>query len=173
MADLVNVLLTLAEFNPDDDESAVGGFHTLLEITTEVNSVFQPGFVPPTDFPTTVIDQYRKVYWRNERGNTLAGVKVYGFNVKNNNIVKFALEKDIGGTVIIQGSETIKDYLTAPGLFSDYAFTEVQSDDALLIGNTGVLGTSQGQGIWFRQKIDKNESDDASDNFRLGVNFDL
>jgi hypothetical protein len=74
---------------------------------------------------------------------------------------------------MIDGSEVIKDYRTSPGIFSNYYFTEVHSDNAILIGNSGILPYLSGQGIWLKQTILVGSSDDASDDFKIGLLFDI
>jgi len=165
MVDVSKIILSIAEFNPEDALRRVGGFETLVEIESDVIDVFQPGWKAPSDFPTDTFDQYRKVFWRNETGETLSDCKVYGF------IVKIALEKDISGSPLINGSEVIQDYQTTPSLFGDYNFLELQQVDAILIGNSGVLKHQEGQGVWLRQRITKTTVIDPSDEFRMGFLF--
>lgn len=171
IGDLSKIILTIAEFHPDDQVRKVGGFHTLNQINSEVDDVFQPGWQAPSDFPTDTFDQYRKVFWRNETGGSLFGCKFYGFNVKGSGIVKMALEKGPGELAIINGSEAVKNYQTRPALFVEYQFTELQFADAQLGGNFGLLRRSEGQGIWLRQRIATGTVLDPSDEFTLGIRF--
>jgi len=171
MVDVSKIILSIAEFNPEDAVRKVGGFHTLISITSDVDDVFQPGWRAPSDFPTDTFDQYRKVFWRNETGETLIGCKAYGFNVKSTKNVKFALEKGQNQLPKIDGSEAIQNYQITPTLFGDYHFTELLQGDAADIGNSGVLRHQEGQGIWLRQRITKTTVLDPSDEFLVGFIF--
>ena len=169
MGDLSKLILALSEFNPLDSQNKVGGFRTLIPVDTEVDTVFQPGFIPPSDFPTTTIDQYRKIFVVNETGSVLDGVKIYGHNLKATNIMKFALEKGLDQLAKLDGSEAIANYLTAPTLFGEYDFTELFSPDARLVGNSGVMLNKESQGIWLRQRIQIGDTPDPSDCFLIGI----
>jgi hypothetical protein len=52
---------------------------------------------------------------------------------------------------------------------SDYIFTELQSDEAIDIGNGGVFDPGQRQGIWLRMRIPRDASELASDDFVFGI----
>jgi len=169
MSDISKLILALAEYHPIDMKRKVGGYHTLVPIDSDVDSVFQPGFKPPSDFPTDTFDQYRKVFWRNQTGRSLSGVQIYGFNVKSSNVVKFALERGPDGVITRDGSDAIRNYQIRPTFLSDGHFTEVTTDNALLIGGSGVLAHGSGQGVWLRQRITGTTAEDASDNFAIGT----
>jgi len=167
------IIFVLPEFHPMDMYRKVGGFHTGEEISDEVDDLFQPGIILGSDASESQTEQYRKGFIKNVSERTLTSVKVYGFNTKGNNYIKFALEKDLTQLPKLDGSEVIKDYRTKPDFFGDYNFTEITDEvSAMLIGSGGVLNPSQGQGIWFRMALLKNVSDLASDEFKLGVTWD-
>jgi len=170
MVDVSKIILSIAELNPEDTIRRVGGFHTLLQVRSDVDDVFQPGWCAPSDFPTDTFDQYRKVFWRNETGETLIGCKIYGFNVTGTNI-KFAIEKDLAQDHLINGSEVTQNYQTPPQLYGEYVYTELQAVDARLIGNAGVLQHQEGQGIWLRQRITTATICNPSDEFIVGFVF--
>lgn len=172
MVDVSKIILSISEFNPEDAVRKVGGFHTLVPIQSDVDDVFQPGWKPPSDFPTDTFDQFRKVFWRNETGEILLGCKVYGFNVKSSSNVKFALEKGQDQLPKINGSEAIQNYQTIPTLFGDYHFTELQQADAADAGNSGRIEHQEGQGIWLRQRMTKTTVIDPSDEFLVGFTFE-
>ena len=167
-----DIQIVHAEFHPVDMFRKEGGYHTSQEISDIVDSVFQPGVILESDASDIETLQYRKVFAKNLSGESIYHVKVYGFNNKTTNYVKFALERDILGNIKINGSEVIKDYKTAPRFTSDLSFTEiVDPNDALDIGNSGKLSDLDAQGIWLKMTIPRNVSDLASDEFCLGVNW--
>ena len=55
---------------------------------------------------------------------------------------------------------------------SEYNFTEAHSDQALQIGSDGDLPHRSAQGIWFKMTVPKLASEDASDDFEIGVLID-
>lgn len=74
-----------------------------------------PGAIFPSDFSDTSYFQFRKVFMKNTHPTIrLSNAKIFGFNVKQSNIVKFALEKGPDGSPILDGSETTKNYLQPP-----------------------------------------------------------
>lgn len=162
-----DVMLVLPEYNPGDMFRKVGGFHTDSPVESDVDSLFQPGTILDSESSDTDFFQYRKVFVKNFSGKPLYGCKIWGQNVKSCNYIKFALERDILGTVILQGSEVIKDYTVAPSIYG-YSYTECGSALAQLVGNGGVMSDLCGQGVWLRLQIPKNASDIATDTFNLG-----
>jgi hypothetical protein len=167
--DISDLALVLPQYHTLDMFRKEGGFHTSTKITSEVDSLFLPGIIVGSDSSEAVRYQHRKAFLKNISADKVFYCKVYGFNVKKNNVIKWALEKNITQQPVIDGSETIKDYLTAPSLFGSYSWTELQSDHAIEIGNHGILSEGRGQGIWFRQACLKNMSDIASDHFQFGI----
>jgi hypothetical protein len=167
---LSDVVVVHTEYHPADMYRKVGGYHTSQKVSDLVDSVFQPGVIIPTDISESSTLQFRKVALKNLSSQPMYHVKVYGFNNKNANYVKFALERDILGDVIVDGSEVIKDYRTAPKFTSDTCFKEIGSEGgAEEIGNGGTLSELSGQGIWLKMEIPKNVSDIASDQFCIGA----
>jgi hypothetical protein len=162
-----DVLLVLPEYNPGDVYRKVGGFHSNSLINSDVDSLFQPGTILDDESSDTYSYQYRKAFMKNFSGKTLHNCKVWGLNVKSCNYIKFALERDILGTVILDGSEVVKDYRTTPSIYG-YSFIECASDSAVFVGNGGVMSDLSAQGIWFRMQIPVNASDIATDTFNLG-----
>ncbi len=166
-----DVQLVYPESQSLDIFGKVGGFRTNRQTESEVDSVFLPGCIVGSDSSEDYRDQYRKVYLKNFSDVPIYRVKVYGFNFNSNNIVKFALEKDDSQLPKIDGSEIIKDYLTAPRTFGTYDWIERHSDTATEIGNGGILLSGEGQGIWLRQRCLKNASELPTDTFELGIQY--
>jgi len=162
-----DVMLVLPEYNPGDVFRKVGGFHTNSLIESDVDSLFQPGTILDDESSDTNAYQYRKVFVKNFSGKPLYGCKIWGQNVKSCNYVKFALERNVLGSVILEGSEVVRNYTIAPSLFN-YSYTECGSDLAQLVGNGGLMSEMSGQGIWLRMMIPKNSSDIGTDTFNLG-----
>lgn len=162
-----DIVLVLPEFNSEDMFRKVGGLHTTKEVDNGVDSVFLPGTIVGDDSSDSYRYQYRKVFIKNKSGYPLYNSRVWGYNVKACNFVKFTPERDVNGVVKIDGSEAIKDYTTRPSMW-DYNFTECHSDNPLIIGN---MSDGQGIGLWLEQKIPKNSSEIPSDNFRIGFNW--
>jgi len=166
-----DLALVHAEYNPVDVFSRVGGKNSRNLLASDVDAVFQPGVILGSDASDSYTYQYRKLHLLNRTATkTFGSVKIYGFNVKRNNIVKFALEKNIEDDVVIDGSDMIGNYRQTPGIVNDYSFTEVDSDAALDIGNGGILPPLSAQGIWLRMMIPKNYSDcdTGSEQFSIG-----
>lgn len=171
-----NILLVHAEYNPPDHVNKVGGSFALEQVKgSDVIDLFMPGMIFPSDFSDTFYFQYRKVFlYNNGMGGSDGVNKVYGFNLKNNNIIKFAIEKSQDQSPRLNGDETIKNAKTSPNLFGEYAYTEVQSDEALVF-NTGSWNSGTGQGIWLRMRTylcegsDQIFFPDAFDQFCMGV----
>jgi hypothetical protein len=165
-----DIAIVLPEKNPADIFRKVGGKATSVGLSSEVDFVFQPGLVYESDSSDEFYDQYRKLFLRNLSETAIArSVKLYGYNTRSNTIIKFSLEKNTDGIAIVDGSEEIANYLTPPGVVSDYVFTELQSDEAIDIGNSGVLDPGQRQGIWLRMRIPRDASELASDDFVFGI----
>ena len=166
-----DILLKVAELNPPNHSTLVGGVNSSFDVDgSDVAGTFMPGVIYPSDFSDTLYQQYRKVFlYNNNETDTAVNAKVYGYNVKRNNIVKFAIEKDNSGKRI-DGDETTKNALTAPNLFGDYNWTEVHSDQAILFKNNWAPRTSQG--IWLRMRLSETRNADSFDQFRLGVKTD-
>lgn len=164
--------LVQPEFHAFDMFSKDGGYHTSQIVPlSDVDGLFLPGAIVGSDASEAYRDQYRKTFIKNLSEQPLYNCKVYGYNTKRNSIVKFAFEKQQNQTPLIDGSETIKDYPTQPNLFTAYSFTETDSDDAIPIGNGGILSEGKAQGIWLRMRCLKNISDDGLDTFRLGLKY--
>jgi hypothetical protein len=162
-----DVMLVLPEYNPGDVYRKVGGFHSNLQINSEVDSLFQPGTIFDDEASDTDSYQYRKAFVKNFSGKPLYNCKVWGQNVKSCNYIKFALERNINGVVTLEGSEVIKDYRTVPSIYN-YGYTECGSDLAQFVGNGGIMSDLTGQGIWLRMQIPRNASNIATDTFNLG-----
>lgn len=161
--------IVLPQFHTIDMFSKEGGFHTSRTIASDVTSVFLPGIIVGSDSSETVRYQHRKVFLKNLSRKSVYYCKVYGFNTRNNGLVKMALEKGQNQLPLIDGSEVVSTYLNPPGLWGSYAFTEFYSNQSVLIGNNGILSAGRGQGIWLRQQCLKNISDYASDLFQIGI----
>ncbi len=164
-----DLALVLPQFHTTDMYRKEGGYHTSILITSDVDSLFLPGIIVGSDASESVRYQHRKMFVKNLSNSHRYFVKVYGFNTKNNGVIKWALEKGQDQTARINGSEAIKDYLTAPSLYGSYVFTELNSDHAILVGSSGLLRSGQAQGVWLRQGCLKNSSDIASDDFFFGI----
>lgn len=165
-----DLAIVLPQFHAADMYVKEGGYHSNEVINSDVDSVFLPGIIDGSDSSESVRYQHRKVFVKNLSDRHVY-CKVYGYNVKRNGIIKFALEKGPDRLPMIEGSESIKNYRTAPNLYSEYNWTECQSDQAMEIGNGGILSEGQGQGIWMRQACLKNISDDASDHWLFGLKY--
>lgn len=166
-----DVQLVYPEFHAPDIYQRVGGFHTQEPVESDVDSILLPGCIVGSDSSDSYRDQYRKIFLKNFSSSNIYQVKVYGFNVNSNAIVKFALEMGNGQYPKIDGSEVVRTYLIEPRTFGDYVWTECHSDDAMDIGNGGILLSGEAQGIWLRQRHLKNASEIASDVFRIGVQY--
>ena len=160
--------LVLPLYHAPDMFQKEGGPATNQQVVSEVDSLFLPGTIVGSDSSETVRYQYRKCFVKNTGRGFIGACRVYGFNVKSNNIVKFALESH-QGFPILDGSETISNYLTQPVLSDPYQFTERFSNQGVTIGNSGILSSGRGQGIWMRQAIPRNFAADASDHFQFGL----
>lgn len=172
MINASDMAIVLPELQPQDVFSKVGGNSSNVDISSDVDNVFQPGVVFGSDSSDNYYYQYRKVFLKNFSTKTATRTRVYGYNVKNNNIVKFALEKDIIGNTIIDGSDLISNYRIEPGLINPYQFTEIiNPSDGFLVGGDGELPPDSAQGIWLRMMILKNISDCASEQFVLGYTW--
>ena len=169
-----DIILVLSRFHSYDVCGKVGGFHTDLKISdiSDIDGFFQPGICLESEASDDYYIQYRKVFLKNKSDTQNAkNVAVFGFNVKRTNIVGMALEKNAEGRVIIDGSDCVKNYRTAPGILEEYDFSEIYSDDARLVGGDGLLPAGSAQGLWLRMKIDRGISEDAFDQFSIGVTY--
>ena len=166
-----DILLLLAELNPPNHSTLVGGANSQFQIdSSDVADVFMPGVIYPSDFSDTLYQQYRKVFlYNNSYEDSAINAKVYGYNLKRNSIVKFAIEKNNSG-ITVDGDETTQDALTAPTLFGEYDWTEVHSDGALLFKNEWEPRTAQG--IWLRMQLSETRNPDDFDQFIIGVKTD-
>lgn len=173
MSDLLDtnpddVYLSFPEFHAQDMYAKVGGFRSKRKIGTTVDSVFLPGSIVDPDSSESSRIQYRKLCLYNSEDNTFRKCKLFGYNVKNNSIIKFALEKGLNGYPLLNSSEAIKNYRTSPHLYSEYDFTEISSEGSL---NFSDLGPGDFQGVWLKQECLKDMSEDSSDHFKIGFMF--
>lgn len=167
-----DIQLVYPKLNAEDVFRRVGGYHTNVELDSEVNALFQPGMILDSDASDDYYYQYRKAFVKNNSGQTVFGCRVWGFNTKSSNYMKFALERDIHSEIKVDGSDTIKDYTTAPSIYT-YEYTEVHSDESMLIGSEGcgILSDGSAQGIWIRLQIPKDGDEIATDTFNFGFEY--
>lgn len=176
--ELTRLRLVLPELHPPDHIQTVGGFRTLREIQSDVDFVFQPGVIFPSDFSDDCYFQYRKVFIYNDSNDFLKNPKIYGFNLKNNNIVRLALESNLSDLPVLDGSEVTANYLTAPSLHGLYDFVEVASDAPVTFGSEVPSGDKlmpprSAQGVWLRMRICKTDSQDPTDCFNINVTHEF
>jgi len=160
-----------AEYNSPDHENKIGGRHGYAVLgSSDVDSVFVPGMIKGSDFSDTDYYQYIKTFIYNKHiSDSSYNTKIYGYNTKRNNIVKFALEKGPDSGPIINGDETVKNRTVAPSLYGSYDFTELHSDGAVSCGNSGTLVARSAQGVWLRMECNRSDTEDALDSFYIGV----
>ena len=169
-----DLVITSPTFLPMNHTTRIGGENNreLLDIS-EVNSVFMPGMIKNnSDFSDVNYNQYSKIFIFNKNFNdNFYDVRVYGYNVNKNNVIKMSLEKNNLGNVILNGEELIKDRETQPSLYNSYEFTEVNSDNAMYIGNNGTLSSRTSQGVWLKMNLNASNTESALDTFNLCVKY--
>jgi len=169
-----DVILTHPISHSPDHRSKIGGKNSYASIIgSEVNNIFLPGMIKNSEFSDTNYYQYTKLFIFNSNStDTMYDTRIYGYNTKRNNIVSFALERDINGNLILDGEETIKNRIVEPS-FDDYSFIEAHSDNAIDAGinGDGELPPLSGQGVWLKMECNLSDTEDALDNFKIGVKF--
>lgn len=160
MATISDLVLKKTKYSPEDFENIVGGVSNQEGIdSTDVESVFMPGMIPISDLGLDYIDQYAKVHvYNTNQYETVTGVKIYGYNVKNTNIVKFALEKNVG--------EEVLNRMQPPYGYSESDWLELSDIDAVELGD---IEGNKSKGVWLRMRCSLGDEQDPLDEFLLGI----
>lgn len=169
-----DIIITSPIYYPPNQRTKLGGTNSReLAVWSEVANVFLPGIIKDTvNFSDVNYYQYSKVFIFNKSfTETGYNVRLYGFNVNNNNVVKMALEKDRASSSILDGEEPTTNRQTAPSLYGAYNYTEMHSDDAVSIGNGGQLDPRTGQRIWLKMALNADSAESALDTFTVGIKY--
>ena len=113
--------------------------------------------------------QYQKVSITNtSTTETAYNVGVYGVNVNNNDVIKFAVEVNDDGDYARNGVELIKNMYIEPKLHGQYQWHECDYSNPI---NVGQLAPGESIGVWLRLQFKHLDDYAEEDYFRLGVKY--
>lgn len=103
--------------------------------------------------------RYSKVFARNDNISGLPDTRVYIGVIEHAGQIEIALEQ-VAGIAILDGSQLIVGPKTAPVVSSFSAPATYAA--GLTVGNNGLLGSLEAQGIWLKQSIPEGIVADVS-----------
>lgn len=142
---------------------------SLISVKSTVDGFLFPVISRPTSHG--VNRQFKKAFYYNSSTKSLTSAKIWIQSQEHSPQIKIALEKDVGGAILLDGSDLTDSPASIPDNLTLTDFTlAAGSLNGLLVGGDGALPANSAQGFWAMQVIDENLVSDGSVPFTIGYN---